>query len=63
VELRDGQLVVTGRPDRIIRLTPHSRDRFQAQGLGLVTFHRENGAVTGFSVTQDRVWDLRFKKA
>ena len=63
VELRDGQLVVTGRPDRIMRLTPHSRDRFQAQGLGLVTFHRENGAVTGFSVTQDRVWDLRFKKA
>jgi CubicO group peptidase (beta-lactamase class C family) len=63
VELRDGQLVVTGRPDRIIRLTPHSRDRFQAQGLGLVTFHRENGTVTGFSVTQDRVWDLRFKKA
>jgi CubicO group peptidase (beta-lactamase class C family) len=62
VEVRDGQLVITARPDRVLRLTPHSQDRFEAQGLGLVTFHRTVGAVTEFSVTQDRVWDLRFRK-
>ncbi|HUF46543.1 MAG TPA: serine hydrolase [Vicinamibacterales bacterium] len=62
VEVRDGGLVITGRPDRVIRLQPHSGDRFDAAGLGLVTFHRAGGRVTAFGVTQDRVWDLRFTR-
>jgi CubicO group peptidase (beta-lactamase class C family) len=63
VELRNGELVVLRRPDSVIPLRPHSRDRFDAGGgIGLITFQRTNGAVIGFSVTQDRVWDLRFAK-
>jgi CubicO group peptidase (beta-lactamase class C family) len=63
VEVRDGALVALRRPDSVIPLRPHSRDRFDAGGgIGLVTFHRTNGAVTGLGVTQDRVWDLRFAK-
>jgi CubicO group peptidase (beta-lactamase class C family) len=63
VEVRDGALVALRRPDSVIPLRPHSRDRFDAGGgIGLVTFHRTNGAVTGLGVTQDRVWDLRFAR-
>jgi CubicO group peptidase (beta-lactamase class C family) len=62
VEVRGDALVVLRRPDTAIPLRPHSRDRFDAGSLGLVTFHRESGRVTALSVTQDRVWDLRFEK-
>jgi CubicO group peptidase (beta-lactamase class C family) len=63
VEVRNGELVVRRRPDTVVTLRPHSRDRFDAGGgIGLITFHRTNGAVTGLGVTQDRVWDLRFAK-
>jgi CubicO group peptidase (beta-lactamase class C family) len=63
VEVRDGALVAVRRPDSVIALTPHSRDRFNAGGgIGLITFHRTGGAVTELGVTQDRVWDLRFAK-
>jgi len=59
--VRDGQLVLHRRPDDEIVLRPHSQDRFQAGGgLGLLTFRRTGGRVTGFGITQDRVWDLRF---
>jgi CubicO group peptidase (beta-lactamase class C family) len=63
VEVLNGALVARRRPDTTIPLRPHSRDRFEgAAGLGLVTFHRQNGLVVDFGVTQDRVWDLRFQK-
>ncbi|HVQ41460.1 MAG TPA: hypothetical protein VMS54_04605, partial [Vicinamibacterales bacterium] len=63
VEVRDGALVALRRPDSVIPLRPHSRDRFDAGGgIGLITFQRTNGTVTGLGVTQDRVWDLRFAK-
>ena len=63
VEMLNGALVIKRRPDTIIPLRPHSMDRFEAgAGLGLITFRRVNGKVEGFSVTQDRVWDLRFTK-
>ena len=63
VEVRNGALVALRRPDSVIRLTPHSRDRFDAgAGLGLVTFHRRDGRVTELGLTQDRVWDLRFPR-
>jgi len=62
IELRDTELVITARPDRLVRLRPHAPDRFDAQGLGLVTFYRVAGQVREFGLTQDRVWDLRFKR-
>ena len=63
IEVRDGALVALRRPDAVIPLRPHSRDRFDAGGgIGLITFHRSGGAVTELSVSQDRVWDLRFAK-
>lgn len=59
--VQDGTLVLKRRPDTTIRLTPVYADGFR--GLGFIRFHRDaTGAVTGFSVSQDRVWDLRFKR-
>ena len=64
IEVRDGVLVARRRPDSVIALAPHSRDRFDAGGgLGLITFHRGSAGVTELGVTQDRVWDLRFRKS
>jgi CubicO group peptidase (beta-lactamase class C family) len=61
--VENGALVLRRRPDSLITLRPHSRDRFEAgAGLGYVTFHRENGRVVALGITQDRVWDLRFTK-
>jgi CubicO group peptidase (beta-lactamase class C family) len=55
-------LVLQRRPDSVIRLTPVYADAFRGS-IGFVTFHRNSaGRVEGFSITQDRVWDLRFKK-
>lgn len=62
--VENGSLVLSRRPDTRIILRPHSRDRFEAAaGLGQVTFHRMDGVVVAMSITQDRVWDLRFTKA
>lgn len=63
-KVENGFLLLLRRPDARIILRPHSRDRFEAgAGLGQVTFHRKDGVVVGMSVTQDRVWDLRFTKS
>ena len=63
IEVRNGELVARRRPDSVIVLRPHSRDRFEAGGgIGLITFHRGSAGVTELGVTQDRVWDLRFRK-
>ncbi len=62
VELRENALVITARPDRVMPLRPHSPDRFEAQGLGLVTFYRAGGEVRELGLTQDWVWDLRFRR-
>ncbi len=56
-----GTLVLKTRPDRIIRLTPIHQDAFTSE-LGTVIFRREGASVTSFSVSQSRVWDLRFTK-
>lgn len=61
--VENGALVLRRRPDTVITLRPHSRDRFEAGGgLGQVTVHRENGRVVALGLTQDRVWDLRFAR-
>src|SRR5947207_634416 len=53
-------LVIKRRPDTVLKLTPVYADAFEAPQLGLVIFRRDGGRVTGLSVSQDRVWDLRF---
>ena len=58
-----GALVLKRRPDTTIRLTPLYADAFYGS-IGFVRFHRDAaGKVTSFSVTQDRVWDMRFQRS
>ena len=52
--------MIKRRPDTVLKLTPVYADAFEAPQLGLVIFRRDGGRVTGLSVSQDRVWDLRF---
>jgi CubicO group peptidase (beta-lactamase class C family) len=60
--VQDGTLVLKRRPDTTIRLAAVYADGFR--GLGFIRFHRDSaGKVIGFSVSQDRVWDLRFAKS
>ena len=55
-------LVLKRRPDTVIRLTPIYADAFNSS-IGTLVFRRNAaGRVTEFSISQDRVWDLRFKK-
>lgn len=60
----DGELLrLQNRPGTWIPLRPTYRDAFIAPGLGVVRFLRDaSGRVTEASVTQDRVWDLRFTR-
>ncbi len=58
-----GTLVLKRRPDATMALTPLYADAFSAGGLGTVFFRRDQaGRVVALSVSQDRVWDLRFTK-
>ena len=61
VAIVGGNLVLKHRPDVTIALTPSYGDVFSGS-IGVVRFHRDAGRVTGFSVVQDRVWDLRFTR-
>jgi len=58
-----GALVLERRPDTTIVLKPLYADAFEAPQLGTVIFRRDTtGRVVGLSVSQDRVWDLRFRR-
>ena len=58
-----GSLVLKRRPDTVITLTPQYADAFTGPQLGLVIFRRDgSGKVTSLTVSQDRVWDLRFAR-
>jgi hypothetical protein len=58
-----GKLVLKRRPDTTLALTPAYADVFTAPGLGTVLFRRDaDGRPSGLSVSQERVWDLRFKR-
>lgn len=62
VSVDEGRLVIRRRPDTTIPLTPNHADGF-AGTIGQVRFFRDKkGAVTEMSISQDRVWDLRFTK-
>ena len=57
-----GALVLKRRPDTAIKLTAIGPDKFRGS-IGTVTFLRDTaGSVTALSVSQERVWDLRFAK-
>ncbi|MEP6763475.1 MAG: serine hydrolase domain-containing protein [Gemmatimonadaceae bacterium] len=64
VVARDGNVVITRRPDDEIALRPTYADDFQGSGgLGSVRFSRDaKGGVTGFSIFAGRVLDVRFKR-
>ncbi|MEO7157769.1 MAG: serine hydrolase domain-containing protein, partial [Vicinamibacterales bacterium] len=60
--VEDGGLVLKRRPDAVIKLTAIGPDTFRGS-IGTVTFRRSAaGLVEALSVTQERVWDLRFTK-
>jgi CubicO group peptidase (beta-lactamase class C family) len=57
-----GALVLRRRPDAVIKLTAIGPDKFRGS-IGTVTFLRNaSGVVEALSVSQDRVWDLRFHR-
>ena len=57
-----GALVLRRRPDTVIKLTAIGPDKFRGS-IGTVTFTRNaSGAVESLSVSQERVWDLRFTR-
>ena len=61
--IEHGALVLKRRPDTTIVLKPLYADAFDAPQLGTVIFRRDAaGRVTALSVSQDRVWDLRFRR-
>ena len=60
--LRDGALELAQRPATVYRLAPLYADAFDSE-LGTIVFRRgATGAVSGLSIVQDRVWDLRFRR-
>src|SRR5262245_27642833 len=62
VAVEKDSLVLKLRPDTSMVLTPVYADAFSRQGT-IVIFRRDRtGSVTQCSVSQDRVWDLRFQK-
>jgi CubicO group peptidase (beta-lactamase class C family) len=62
VAVEDGQLRLVDRYGDGRPLRPAYRDAFVGPG-GMVLFRRnESGRVTGLSISQGRVWDLRFQR-
>ena len=56
-------LVLTRRPDTTVKLTPIYADGFDAGSLGFVVFRRDpSGVPDAFSISEGRVWDLRFTR-
>lgn len=59
----DDKLVLWRRPATTMTLTPVYADAFRAPSLGVVIFRRDaSGNVIEFSVVQDRVWNMPFRK-
>jgi hypothetical protein len=63
VKLAANGLEIHRRPDTVIPLTPTYADGFSSD-LGSIRFLRDSsGKVTEMSIGQDRVWDLRLRRA
>jgi CubicO group peptidase (beta-lactamase class C family) len=62
IKLENGALVLHRRPAAAVSLRPTYKDAFECD-LGAVRFLRDaSGTVTGLSVGEGRVWDLRFTR-
>jgi len=62
IALKDDQLSLVDRYGEGLPLTPAHLDGFSAP-WGMILFHRDgSGQVTGMSVSESRVWDLRFTR-
>jgi CubicO group peptidase (beta-lactamase class C family) len=62
VAIQDGSLVLKRRPAAVLPLRPVYADGFESP-VGFVRFGRDaGGTVTGFSISQDRVWNLPFTR-
>ena len=62
VAMEEGEMVIRDRWGRSQSVRPLYPDAF-GTGRGTVIFRRgASGAVTGFSLSQSRVWDLQFRK-
>lgn len=62
VAVEDGSLAMVNRYGRSRALEPVYRDAFSGP-LGTIIFRRDaGGRVTGLSLSQGRVWDLRFER-
>lgn len=62
VVVEDGKLLIKGRPDVSIALTPLYADAFQSDIGFLVRFFRKDGKLSELSFGLDRVRDLRFAR-
>jgi CubicO group peptidase (beta-lactamase class C family) len=63
MRVENGRLVAFRKPNSEIALTATAPDKFRGATLGAITFRRDaSGRVNGFSVAQERVWDLRFER-
>jgi CubicO group peptidase (beta-lactamase class C family) len=62
VAVEDGKLVIHRRPDAKIALTPTYADAFEGDLGGIRFLRGPKGVVAEMSVSQDRVWDLRFQR-
>jgi hypothetical protein len=70
IAVRDGALAILDRYDRGQTLEPIYLDAFSARAeivmtgsLGTITFRRDDsGRIDGLSVSQGRVWNLRFER-
>jgi hypothetical protein len=62
VSVEQGHLVLYGRPDMTVPLSPTYRDGFSGS-VGSVRFIRDHdGRVIELSIGQQRVWDMRFRR-
>jgi hypothetical protein len=57
-----GELTAKDRWGEGERLVPLYPDAFQAGGTTLIFRRDASGAITGLTLSQSRVWDLRFRK-
>ncbi|MEA2560043.1 MAG: hypothetical protein QOH06_1547 [Acidobacteriota bacterium] len=60
--MEEGKLLIKGRPDVSIALTPLYADAFQSDAGFLVRFFRKDGKLSELSLGLDRVRDLRFTR-
>jgi CubicO group peptidase (beta-lactamase class C family) len=62
LDLEDGRLALHHRKLQTRRLTPTFRDAFLAGGIGAVFTRDAARTVTGFALTDGRVWNVKFTR-